>query len=338
MTEATVPSGPKMRILLVEDDPEQARLVTRWLEADGRFTVNHAADGPEGAERVRSEEWAIVVSDIELPGLNGLELLRISKQARPYTPTLLITAHESLEYAMEAIRGKADDFLVKPLRRDTFLEKVRSLVARAAEERRKRQNVVLAVGAHPDDVEIGVGGILLRHRSEGDSVTVLTLTGGEQGGQKSDRVLESERAAGILGARLITGDLRDASISEGQETIRLIEDAISEVRPTTIYTHTVHDGHQDHRAVYRATIVAARGVPNLYCYQAPSTNIDFRPSVFVDVGEYLDRKIEAIGAFHSQTAVRPYLRESMIRSTAEYWGRFAGYRLVEPLEVVRRSA
>lgn len=338
MTAPPAPTPHRERILLVEDDPEQAQLVRRWLEASGRFAVTHAADGPAGAELVRSEEWAIVVSDIELPGLTGLELLRLSKQTHPYTPTLLITAHESLDYAMEAIRGRADDFLVKPLHKASFLHKVEELVARGAEERRRRQQVVLAVGAHPDDVEIGIGGTLLRHRAEGDRVAVLTLSGGEQGGAKSARVTESERAAGILGARLIMGDLRDASISEGQETITLIETAIREVRPTTIYTHSVNDGHQDHRAVYRATIVAARGVPSVYCYQAPSTNIDFRPTVFIEVGDYLDQKIESIKAFQSQTAVRAYLRDSMIRSTAEYWGRFAGYGLVEPLEVVRESA
>ena len=197
---------------------------------------------------------------------------------------------------------------------------------------------MLAIGAHPDDVEIGCGGILLRHRARGDQVAVLTLSGGEHGGIASERVQEAHRAAAILGARLVLGTLRDSAIPEGRETISVIEQTIREVQPTVVYTHTIHDGHQDHRSVHRATVVACRGIPNLYCYQAPSSSIDFRPTKFVEVGEFLDRKVEAIGAYRSQVVKRPYLRESLLRATAEYWGRFAQYGIAEPLEVMRESA
>jgi LmbE family N-acetylglucosaminyl deacetylase/ActR/RegA family two-component response regulator len=329
---------PRTRVLLVEDDPEQAQLVRRWLDSAGLYRTVHAATGLEGEALVRGGEWDIVVSDIQLPGISGLELLRISKEVLPYTPTLLMTAHESMEYALDAIRGRADDFLVKPLRREPFLGKVAELVAKGTAEKRRHRRSVLAVGAHPDDVEIGCGGILLRHRAAGDSVAVLTLSGGEQGGTARERVREAERAAAILGARLFMGALQDASIPEGMETISLIEDTIRETQPTIIYTHTLQDGHQDHRSVHRATIVAARAIPSLYCYQAPSSGIDFRPTKFMEMGEFLEGKLEAIRAYGSQVAKRPYLRESLLRATAEYWGRFAGYGLVEPLEVVRESA
>jgi LmbE family N-acetylglucosaminyl deacetylase/CheY-like chemotaxis protein len=334
MSDATTP----IRVLLVEDDFEQAQLVVRWLETAGQYRVTHAATGSEAEALIAGGDWEIIVSDINLPGISGLELLRIAKERLPYTPTLLVTAHERIEYALDAIRGRADDFLVKPLVRGPFLEKLAALASRAAAERRANRKVVLAIGAHPDDVEIGCGGILLRHRSKGDRVSVLTLTGGEQGGVASQRVLEAQRAAQILGAGLFIEALQDAAVSEGQETIGLIEARIRELQPTVIYTHTLHDGHQDHRSVHRATIVASRGVPSLYCYQAPSTGIDFRPTKFVEIGEFMDRKVAAIDAYHSQVMKRPYLRESLLRATAEYWGRFAGYGLVEPLEVMRESA
>lgn len=332
------PPPPFTRLLLVEDDPVQTQLLLHWLKSSGLYDVVHAATGPEGEHLIRRSEWDIVVSDIELPGISGLELLRVSKEVLPYTPTLLMTAHESMEYALDAIRGRADDFLMKPLRRQVFLDKVAELVEKAATEKQRHHRVVLAIGAHPDDVEIGCGGTLLRHRARGDSVAVLTLSNGEHGGEAAQRVQEAHRAAEILGARLFLGDLQDGAIPEGIDTISLIEKTIRETGPSIIYTHTLNDGHQDHRNVYRATVVASRGVPSLYCYQAPSSGIDFRPSKFMEVGEYMDRKVEAIGAYHSQIARRPYLRESLLRATAEYWGRFAGYGRVEPLEVVRESA
>jgi LmbE family N-acetylglucosaminyl deacetylase len=270
--------------------------------------------------------------------VSGLDLLRISKDVWPYTPTLLVTAYGKLDYALDAIRERADAFLLKPLSRGPFLEKVAELAQNAAAERRDHRHIVVAIGAHPDDVEIGCGGILVRHRARGDQVTVLTLTGGEHGGVASERVQEAHRAAQILDVELLLGSLQDTKIAEGRETISLIEETVFKVRPTIVYAHSLQDGHQDHRSVHRAAVVACREVPSLYCYQAPSCGVDFRPTKFIEIGEFLDRKVQAIGAYATQTAKRPYLRESLLRSTAEYWGRFAQYGLAEALEVVRESA
>ena len=253
--------------------------------------------------------------------MSGLDLLRISKEVWPFTPTLLVTAHGSLDYALDAIRGRADEFLLKPLARGPFLEKVAELARRAAAERRDRRQIVVAIGAHPDDVEIGCGGTLLRHRARGDQVTVLTLTSGEHGGEPSERAQEARRAALILDVACVLGTLQDTKIPAGLETISLIETTVRKVQPTIVYTHSLQDGHQDHRSVYRATVVACRGVPSVYCYQSPSAGVDFRPTKFIEIGEFLDRKVEAIGAYASQTSKRPYLRESLLRATAEYWGR-----------------
>ena len=156
---------------------------------------------------------------------------------------------------------------------------------------------MLAVGAHPDDVEIGIGGILLRHASEGHDVTVLTLTGGEAGGVASDRAVESQRAAELMSARLIHASLADTSVSEGGATIGTIVEVIDEIKPTTVYTHTNRDVHQDHRNAHSATLVAARGISRVFCYQAPSTSVEFKPTRFVAIDEFLERKIEVIQAF-----------------------------------------
>ena len=99
---------PSTRVLLIEDDLDQAQLLQRWLQTAGGYEVTHAASGLEGETLLRSREWDIVVSDIELPGMSGLEILKISKEVWPFTPTLLVTAHGKLDYALEALRGGAD--------------------------------------------------------------------------------------------------------------------------------------------------------------------------------------------------------------------------------------
>ena len=98
---------------------------------------------------------------------------------------------------------------------------------------------------------------------------------------------------------------------------------IEEIRPGIVYTHTARDVHQDHRNAYNATLVAARGIGRVFCYEAPSSTVEFHPTRFVAIDEYLERKIEVIQAYTSQVKVRHYLDEELLRSTARYWGRFA---------------
>jgi LmbE family N-acetylglucosaminyl deacetylase len=129
-------------------------------------------------------------------------------------------------------------------------------------------------------------------------------------------------------------NLRDRYITDGAETIAIIETAIDQLHPTHVYTHSLEDTHQDHRAIHAATLVAARGVPNVYCYQSPSATTDFKPHRFVDITHFIDKKIELIGAYKSQVDRMESIQPDVILSTARYWGRFAGYVLAEPLRIV----
>jgi len=335
MADSAQGHDPHPTILLVEDDEVLAAVVMELLAAHG--VVRWTMHGEEGAELVHAQPWDLVVTDIELPGINGLELLGEIKAAQPDVAVLIISARASFDYAVTALRQGADDYMTKPVDPVGLVAKAGELIALTRERRARSRQVVLAVGSHPDDVEIGVGGILLRHVAQGHEVTVLTLSGGEQGGPAAERALEARRAAELMGARLVHADLEDTSVSEGGSTISTIKAVIDEVHPTHVYTHTAKDVHQDHRNCHSATLVAARGIPRVYCYQAPSTTVDFKPTRFVAIDEFLERKLEVIRAYGSQTAVRAYLDEELLRATARYWARFTQARYVEPLEVVRES-
>jgi LmbE family N-acetylglucosaminyl deacetylase/ActR/RegA family two-component response regulator len=301
-------------LLLVEDDDLLASVMTEILApvADVRWT----ASAEEAMQILAAERWDLVVADIELPGMSGIDFIVHSKVAQPVVSTLVVSGRTGFQDAVSAIRAGADDYLTKPIDARTLVEKARELIARTRVRRAKDLEVVLAIGAHPDDVEIGCGGILARHVAAGDQVALLTLSGGEQGGEAATRAKESQRAAEILGARLFHTDLVDTSVSEGGDTITTIKQVIDEVQPTTVYTHTARDVHQDHRNVHHATLVAARGIPRIYCYQAPSTTIEFHPTRFVTIDGFLERKLESIDAFGSQVAVRDYLDPDLLRSTA----------------------
>jgi LmbE family N-acetylglucosaminyl deacetylase len=323
------------RILLVEDDEIGATLMVQVLGRLGHVRWVKSAEDASAA--LHDGEWDLLISDIELPGADGLELVREVKRRIPHLATLILSSHSSFDHAVAALRAGADDYLTKPFDPTGLAEKARSLIELSQERRASGREVVLAVGAHPDDVEIGIGGILLRHVAQGHRVTVLTLTGGEAGGAVVDRTEESRKAAELIGARLVQSALADTSVSEGGTTIGTIREVVEDLQPTIVYTHTVRDVHQDHRNAHSATLVAARNVQRVFCYQAPSTTVDFKPTRFISIDEFLDRKLEVIRAYTSQVDIRSYLDEELLRATARYWARFAQARYVEPLEVVRDS-
>lgn len=321
-------------MLVVEDDQATATYFVRALErAD--YEVSTAASAPEAIEVLAGTTVDALLVDIGLPGRSGFELVTEIKQRWPAIPIALTTADASMDVAVRALRSQVDDFLAKPVDPEQLAAQVERLLAVARARRHDAAERILAIGAHPDDVEIGVGGILLAHRDTGDATAVLTMSRGSRGGDHVLRAEESSQAADILGARLFLEDLDDTRIPEGDPTVGIIERVIAEFEPTIVYTHTIHDVHQDHRNVHRASLVAARRVPGVYCYESPSATVDFHPARFASIEPHIDEKLEVIRAYRTQAETRAYLDPELIRSTGRYWGRFGDARYCEPLEVVR---
>ncbi|QCR19404.1 response regulator [Agrococcus sp. SGAir0287] len=322
------------RILVIEDDHDVAHLVRVVLERSGELEVLLRFDGADLEQTIREHRPDVLVTDVELPDRDGLELARVAKALDPDLPVVVMTAHASVDYAVRALRHHVDEFLEKPLATAALIATVERLAALRA-QRCERRRTVLAIGAHPDDVELGVGGTLSAHVAAGDAVVVLTLSRGARGGDADHRQAESMASAELLGARLFLEDLADTSIAHAEPTVGIIERVVEQVSPSVVYTHSSHDRHQDHRAVHAATLVATRGVAEVACYQSPSTTIEFRPTRFVTIDRHLEAKQRLLACFASQQGIRPYLDPQLIEATARYWGRFGDGTWIEPLEVVR---
>ena len=131
-------------------------------------------------------------------------------------------------------------------------------------------------------------------------------------------------------------DFPDTRLVPAEGVITAIEQVIADVQPDRVYTHGAHDRHQDHRAVHEAVEVAARQVPNVWCFQSPSSTVAFAPTRFVDVDGFVDTKLRMLAAYESQ-AHRDYMQPDAVRAAARYWARFSPARDVEPLETVRAS-
>jgi LmbE family N-acetylglucosaminyl deacetylase len=194
---------------------------------------------------------------------------------------------------------------------------------------------VLAIGAHPDDIELGCAGALLRHVAHGDCVTMLVLSSGERGPQDTvSRVDEQERAAAILGAQLIWGGFHDGAVPNNCETVGMIDDVIHRTGAEVVYTHAPSDTHQDHVAASAVSLAAARKLTRVLLYQSPST-ATFEPVVFVDVEPTVDGKLAALAAHASQVRGAQLVDLEAVEAGARFWGHRAKMRYAEAFESPR---
>ena len=195
---------------------------------------------------------------------------------------------------------------------------------------------VLAIGAHPDDLELGCAGTLARHVAEGDRVTLLVVTSGQAGpGDVALRENEAREAASVLGADVVFGGLPDGSVSRYElELVHLVEEVVRSTGADVVYTHGQKDSHQDHRAVALASMGACRGVQRLLCYDSPSS-VAFSPSVFVDITTTLDKKVAALQAHETQVGHSAMASVSLVRTQAGYRGFQSRCEAAEGFEPLR---
>jgi CheY-like chemotaxis protein len=125
------PARARGRILVVEDDSEAAYFAVHVLTTMGHFQVVHTFDPAVALHRATSEPWDLVLTDVDLPGMTGLELLTALRQAAPALPVVVITANVSVTPAMDALRTQADAFLEKPVPAARLVAVASALIARA---------------------------------------------------------------------------------------------------------------------------------------------------------------------------------------------------------------
>jgi DNA-binding response OmpR family regulator len=126
--------GGSVRVLLVDDDEHLTRALKRGLEGEG-FAVDVAADGEEGLWHSREAPYDVVVLDVMLPGLDGLELCARLRADGVWTPVLMLTARDGADDEAHALDTGADDFLAKPFSFLVLLARLRALMRRAGGER-----------------------------------------------------------------------------------------------------------------------------------------------------------------------------------------------------------
>jgi len=198
------------------------------------------------------------------------------------------------------------------------------------------KGTVLALGAHPDDLEVGAGGMLARLAAEGADVTMAVVSVPTL---SSTRIREAKAGAAIIGAELFVvceereGRVEDVAM---HELVRRLDALVAQVKPDLVITHAAHDLHWDHGLVHRATISALRRTPcDLLAYvSSPEMNAQSRGpgQCFVDITHTIETKLAAIRAHATQLAK---LDVEATRDVARGIGRIGGFAYAEAYEVLR---
>ena len=119
-----------MNVLVVEDDVRVADFLERGLKAEG-YTITLARNGSKGLELARAGDYALIILDWMLPGMNGIEITQALRAGRIMTPILMLTAMGALTDRVQGLRVGADDYLVKPFAFEELLARMEALRRRA---------------------------------------------------------------------------------------------------------------------------------------------------------------------------------------------------------------
>ncbi len=190
---------------------------------------------------------------------------------------------------------------------------------------------VLAIGAHPDDIELSCGGTLLKLRKEYDAnIYSLVFSKGELKSDPLTRAKEQAKAGEFLGVsetKLL--DYKDGSIFADSNLVNEIEQVVKEYQPDLIFTHCIDDVHQDHRNIGWATLSATRRKkPAILLYASLFTRDRFTPNLYIDISKHLDQKLKLLSLFKSQ-GTNEYMDPEVIKAQARESGLHSGCKYAE---------
>jgi lmbE-like protein len=209
------------------------------------------------------------------------------------------------------------------------------------------KNKILVVAVHPDDETLGCGGTLLRYKASGDEIHWLICTKIDENNDyfairenEIKQVFKFYNFDSIYSLGLKTMQVDEYGMSE---LVSKISKVINEVKPNIIYLPFKGDVHSDHRKIFEASYSCTKSfrypfIKKIYLMEtlsetefAPSAKEDsFIPNSFVDIGEYIDKKIEIMKIFKSEVAEHPFPRsEKNIRALATLRGATCGCEYAE---------
>ncbi len=196
---------------------------------------------------------------------------------------------------------------------------------------------ILVFGAHPDDMEVGMGGTIAKHANAGDTVTMVVGTVPSMNDIRRD---EARRGAEILGGDLQFLDIESEEFEYNRALVGKIDKILSAAQPDIVYTQWDQDSHQDHNNLSRGVISACRkNQCSLYMYEQtiPGGIVPggFNPQSYVDISETIEQKAASVLAHASQVKVHGDLWVEGVKGRCAYRGYQIHVAYAEAFEVVK---
>jgi len=215
---------------------------------------------------------------------------------------------------------------------------------------------ILAIGAHPDDLEIKCAGTLALYAKRGDAVTMAVFTAGDMGDLTvppdelaATRKREAETSAGMIGARLLWAGVTDEHVFPNEAQRRIMIDLMRQADPDVIITHSPNDYHPDHRYVSQLVFDSyfQKGLPHIPGQSQPAcrfgqaqvyymdnvVGIGFLPTEYVDITDVMETKRRMLACHESQLVSMKALADTdlieMIETQSRFRGMAAGCRFAE---------
>jgi LmbE family N-acetylglucosaminyl deacetylase len=218
-------------------------------------------------------------------------------------------------------------------------------------------NTFLVVAAHADDEVLGCGGTIARHVAEGDFVHLVFMSDGVGSRAQSipedlqRRIVARDSALSILGVTNWDAfDFPDNRMDSVAllDVVQALEPIVQRVKPTRVYTHHHSDLNIDHGVTHQAVMTACRPFPGssvreILTFEVMSSTewgtsgvASFVPNAFVDISEYLAKKVEALAAYGAEMRAAPHSRSvANIEALARHRGHCVGLGAAEAFEVLR---
>jgi len=203
---------------------------------------------------------------------------------------------------------------------------------------------VLAIGAHFDDIELGCGGALAKHISNGDNVYAYVATRSGFTNHKNIEVRsnsiackEGENAMKVLGVELIKGDFETLKVEFTDDLNIQILKIIEEKAIDTVYSHWMGDVHHDHHALARASLHSCRHVPRQLMYRSNwyHSNTNFNGNFYIDISNFWKLKQKSIEAHESEMDRTGNQWIEFFKNEARNAGQRIGVEKAEVFEVIK---
>jgi N-acetylglucosamine malate deacetylase 1 len=194
--------------------------------------------------------------------------------------------------------------------------------------KKKINNIVLIVAAHPDDEVLGCGGAIAKHANKGDKVHVVFMTNGVGSRDASSKEIQERKQSAKNAANILSiSSTQQFNFPDNKmdmvallDVVQLIEEVIDKLQPEIIYTHHPGDLNIDHQITHKAVMTACRPQPGfcvkeIYAFEVLSSTEwqtpglkPFCPNIFIDVTDYINLKKQALGAYSKEMYQPPHSR------------------------------